>query len=78
MALCDVERERRDRIKVDVFGASGARSLRMGRLYGNAETSARLFSPTVMWPTGASPPLLCVGFGERGGWGGGLSTNTCL
>lgn len=36
---------------------------------------ARLFSPTVMWPTGAGPPLLCVGFGGReggrgeGGWG---------
>lgn len=41
---------------------------------------ARLFSPTVMWPTGAGPPLLCVGFGEReeGGGGGGVSTNTCL
>lgn len=33
---------------------------------------ARLFSPTAMWPTGAGPPLLCVGFGDRGGgWRGG-------
>lgn len=48
VALCDVERERGDRIKVDVFGPSGARSLdclwkRMGRIYGNAET-VRVFS----------------------------------
>lgn len=33
--------------------------------------SARLFCPTVMWPTGAGPPLLCVGFGEGGREGGG-------
>lgn len=32
--------------------------------------SARLYAPTVMWPTGAGPPLLCVGFG--GGEGGGM------
>lgn len=48
VALCDVERERGDRIKVDVFGPSGARSLdcrwkRTGRLYGNAET-VRVFT----------------------------------
>lgn len=48
VAICDVERERGDRIKVDVFGPSGARSLdrrwrRMGRLHGNAET-VRVYS----------------------------------
>lgn len=42
---------------------------------------ARLFSPPVMWPTGAGPPLLCVGLGEREGGGeegGKVTTNTCL
>lgn len=76
VALCDVERERGDRIKVDVFGPSGARSpdwpwKRMGTRHGNAET-ARVFSLLQQCGQQALVRRCFVWALETGGWGVGV------